>query len=161
MYTHTVYQYSFLTTVGFPILRRLSLTLTSPPTPWGLNHGNTSVMWSAISTSPFLEYSTTQSLRKCLSSTKGEVWTHCPDINAAVNNQTPSKRTDLYYWKRNYFLQPQFPFYLHSPSICHSDSDLSDGSKKYSPSSETSVETQRACGKERLSLQYSTYTFPQ
>lgn len=34
-----------------------------------------------------------------------------------------------------------------SPSICHSDSDLSEGSRKYSPSSETSLETQRACGK--------------
>uniref|UniRef100_H3DJT8 Capping protein regulator and myosin 1 linker 3 n=1 Tax=Tetraodon nigroviridis TaxID=99883 RepID=H3DJT8_TETNG len=33
-----------------------------------------------------------------------------------------------------------------SPSICHSDSDLSEGSRKYSPSSETSLETQRACG---------------
>lgn len=42
-----------------------------------------------------------------------------------------------------------FCFYFHpcSPSICHSDSDLSEGSRKYSPSSETSVETQRACGK--------------
>ncbi|KAG8003445.1 Capping protein, partial [Nibea albiflora] len=36
--------------------------------------------------------------------------------------------------------------YSLSPSICHSDSDLSEGSRKYSPSSETSVETQRACG---------------
>lgn len=36
---------------------------------------------------------------------------------------------------------------LRSPSICHSDSDLSEGSRKYSPSSETSLETQRACGK--------------
>uniref|UniRef100_A0A8B9LBL4 CARMIL C-terminal domain-containing protein n=1 Tax=Astyanax mexicanus TaxID=7994 RepID=A0A8B9LBL4_ASTMX len=35
---------------------------------------------------------------------------------------------------------------LSSPSLCHSDSDLSDGSRKYSPSSDTSVETQRACG---------------
>lgn len=38
-------------------------------------------------------------------------------------------------------------FCLRSPSICHSDSDLSEGSRKYSPSSETSLETQRACGK--------------
>ncbi|KAA8589820.1 hypothetical protein FQN60_013185 [Etheostoma spectabile] len=35
---------------------------------------------------------------------------------------------------------------IFAPSICHSDSDLSEGSRKYSPSSETSVETQRACG---------------
>lgn len=38
-------------------------------------------------------------------------------------------------------------FLCCSPSICHSDSDLSEGSRKYSPSSETSLETQRACGK--------------
>uniref|UniRef100_A0A8C5ES93 Capping protein, Arp2/3 and myosin-I linker protein 3-like n=1 Tax=Gouania willdenowi TaxID=441366 RepID=A0A8C5ES93_GOUWI len=36
--------------------------------------------------------------------------------------------------------------FAYVPSICHSDSDLSEGSRKYSPSSETSVETQRACG---------------
>ncbi|KAJ7986465.1 hypothetical protein DPEC_G00340170 [Dallia pectoralis] len=35
---------------------------------------------------------------------------------------------------------------VFAPPICHSDSDLSEGSRKYSPSSETSVETQRACG---------------
>ncbi|KPP65126.1 leucine-rich repeat-containing protein 16B-like [Scleropages formosus] len=33
-----------------------------------------------------------------------------------------------------------------APSFCRSEADLSDGSRKYSPSSETSVETQRACG---------------
>uniref|UniRef100_A0A3B3SCB0 Capping protein regulator and myosin 1 linker 3 n=1 Tax=Paramormyrops kingsleyae TaxID=1676925 RepID=A0A3B3SCB0_9TELE len=32
------------------------------------------------------------------------------------------------------------------PSICLSQGDPSDGSKKFSPNSETSVETQRACG---------------
>lgn len=48
-------------------------------------------------------------------------------------------------------------FYLCSPSICHSDSDLSEGSRKYSPSSETSVETQRACGKRRYR---QTWPFP-
>uniref|UniRef100_A0A8C9SGS1 Leucine-rich repeat-containing protein 16B-like n=1 Tax=Scleropages formosus TaxID=113540 RepID=A0A8C9SGS1_SCLFO len=33
-----------------------------------------------------------------------------------------------------------------APSFCRSEADPSDGSRKYSPSSETSVETQRACG---------------
>lgn len=41
----------------------------------------------------------------------------------------------------------QLSVFCCSPSICHSDSDLSEGSRKYSPSSETSLETQRACGK--------------
>lgn len=45
-------------------------------------------------------------------------------------------------------------FYLCSPSICHSDSDLSEGSRKYSPSSETSVETQRACGKRDITVKH-------
>lgn len=45
-------------------------------------------------------------------------------------------------------------FYLRSPSICHSDSDLSEGSRKYSPSSETSVETQRACGKRDIIIKH-------
>ncbi|XP_057696631.1 capping protein, Arp2/3 and myosin-I linker protein 3-like isoform X1 [Corythoichthys intestinalis] len=46
----------------------------------------------------------------------------------------------------NYALSRIFSNSVFAPSICHSDSDLSDGSRKYSPSSETSVETQRACG---------------
>ncbi|XP_077390173.1 capping protein, Arp2/3 and myosin-I linker protein 3-like isoform X4 [Festucalex cinctus] len=46
----------------------------------------------------------------------------------------------------NYALSRIFNNSVFAPSICHSDSDLSDGSRKYSPSSETSVETQRACG---------------
>ncbi|KAJ0065323.1 hypothetical protein NL108_007057 [Boleophthalmus pectinirostris] len=46
----------------------------------------------------------------------------------------------------NYALSRIFNNSIFAPSICHSDSDLSEGSKKYSPSSETSVETQRACG---------------
>ncbi|KAK5907277.1 hypothetical protein CesoFtcFv8_005145 [Champsocephalus esox] len=46
----------------------------------------------------------------------------------------------------NYALSRIFNNSIFAPSICHSDSDLSDGSRKYSPSSETSVETQRACG---------------
>ncbi|XP_074525317.1 capping protein, Arp2/3 and myosin-I linker protein 3-like isoform X2 [Halichoeres trimaculatus] len=46
----------------------------------------------------------------------------------------------------NFALSRIFNNSIFAPSICHSDSDLSDGSRKYSPSSETSVETQRACG---------------
>ncbi|XP_061635438.1 capping protein, Arp2/3 and myosin-I linker protein 3-like isoform X4 [Phyllopteryx taeniolatus] len=46
----------------------------------------------------------------------------------------------------NYSLSRIFNNSVFAPSICHSDSDLSEGSRKYSPSSETSVETQRACG---------------
>lgn len=46
-------------------------------------------------------------------------------------------------------------FFGCSPSICHSDSDLSEGSRKYSPSSETSLETQRACGKARACRTHS------
>ncbi|XP_060934311.1 capping protein, Arp2/3 and myosin-I linker protein 3-like [Limanda limanda] len=46
----------------------------------------------------------------------------------------------------NYALSRIFNNSIFAPSICHSDSDLSEGSRKYSPSSETSVETQRACG---------------
>ncbi|XP_077463787.1 capping protein, Arp2/3 and myosin-I linker protein 3-like isoform X1 [Stigmatopora argus] len=46
----------------------------------------------------------------------------------------------------NYALSRIFNNSVFAPSICHSDSDLSDGSRKYSPSSETSVESQRACG---------------
>uniref|UniRef100_A0A8C4EZ40 Leucine-rich repeat-containing protein 16B n=1 Tax=Dicentrarchus labrax TaxID=13489 RepID=A0A8C4EZ40_DICLA len=47
----------------------------------------------------------------------------------------------------NFALSRIFNNSIFAPSICHSDSDLSEGSRKYSPSSETSVETQRACGK--------------
>ncbi|XP_029684525.1 capping protein, Arp2/3 and myosin-I linker protein 3-like isoform X1 [Takifugu rubripes] len=46
----------------------------------------------------------------------------------------------------NYALSRIFNNSIFAPSICHSDSDLSEGSRKYSPSSETSLETQRACG---------------
>ncbi|XP_061593999.1 capping protein, Arp2/3 and myosin-I linker protein 3-like isoform X1 [Cololabis saira] len=46
----------------------------------------------------------------------------------------------------NFSLSRIFNNSIFAPSICHSDSDLSEGSRKYSPSSETSVETQRACG---------------
>lgn len=46
----------------------------------------------------------------------------------------------------NFALSRIFNNSIFAPSICHSDSDLSEGSRKYSPSSETSVETQRACG---------------
>ncbi|KAM9849366.1 capping protein, Arp2/3 and myosin-I linker protein 3-like [Aulostomus maculatus] len=46
----------------------------------------------------------------------------------------------------NFALSRIFTNSIFAPSICHSDSDLSEGSRKYSPSSETSVETQRACG---------------
>uniref|UniRef100_A0A3Q2Z2J0 Capping protein regulator and myosin 1 linker 3 n=1 Tax=Hippocampus comes TaxID=109280 RepID=A0A3Q2Z2J0_HIPCM len=46
----------------------------------------------------------------------------------------------------NYALSRIFNNSVFAPSICHSDSDLSEGSRKYSPTSETSVETQRACG---------------
>lgn len=48
-------------------------------------------------------------------------------------------------------------FFCCSPSICHSDSDLSDGSRKYSPSSETSLETQRACGKAQTCCTHSYF----
>uniref|UniRef100_A0AAY4D1R9 Capping protein regulator and myosin 1 linker 3 n=1 Tax=Denticeps clupeoides TaxID=299321 RepID=A0AAY4D1R9_9TELE len=46
----------------------------------------------------------------------------------------------------NFALSRIFNNSIFAPSICQSDSDLSDGSRKYSPSSDTSVETQRACG---------------
>ncbi|XP_035385061.1 capping protein, Arp2/3 and myosin-I linker protein 3-like [Electrophorus electricus] len=46
----------------------------------------------------------------------------------------------------NFSLSRIFNNSVFAPSLCHSDSELSDGSKKYSPSSDTSVETQRACG---------------
>lgn len=51
-------------------------------------------------------------------------------------------------------------FCLRSPSICHSDSDLSEGSRKYSPSSETSLETQRACGKAETRYFPHVHTHP-
>ncbi|TKS75065.1 Capping protein [Collichthys lucidus] len=51
----------------------------------------------------------------------------------------------------NFALSRIFNNSIFAPSICHSDSDLSEGSRKYSPSSETSVETQRACFSETYS----------
>ncbi|XP_024277702.1 capping protein, Arp2/3 and myosin-I linker protein 3-like isoform X2 [Oncorhynchus tshawytscha] len=46
----------------------------------------------------------------------------------------------------NFALSRIFNNSVFAPSICHSDSELSEGSRKHSPSSETSMETQRACG---------------
>ncbi|KAJ8387626.1 hypothetical protein AAFF_G00151760 [Aldrovandia affinis] len=46
----------------------------------------------------------------------------------------------------NFALSRIFNNSVFAPSICRSEGDLSDGSRKFSPSSETSVETQRACG---------------
>ncbi|XP_036373398.1 capping protein, Arp2/3 and myosin-I linker protein 3-like, partial [Megalops cyprinoides] len=46
----------------------------------------------------------------------------------------------------NFALSRIFNNSAFAPSICRSDGDVSDGSRKISPSSETSVETQRACG---------------
>ncbi|XP_076874284.1 LOW QUALITY PROTEIN: capping protein, Arp2/3 and myosin-I linker protein 3-like [Brachyhypopomus gauderio] len=46
----------------------------------------------------------------------------------------------------NFALSRIFNNSVFAPSLCRSDSELSDGSRKYSPSSDTSVETQRACG---------------
>lgn len=66
---------------------------------------------------------------------------------------TTKKKKDLYVsanQQTNDSSQRRCFFHPGSPSICHSDSDLSDGSRKYSPCSETSVETQRACGKKTL-----------
>lgn len=116
-------------------LCRLSSILTNPATPWGLSHVNTSIMWSATLISLCLEFSTTPFLRKSLYMNESS------NICAVVVGMT------FIYQKRNHFLHIASFFYVCSPSICHSDSDLSEGSRKYSPSSETSVETQRACGK--------------
>ncbi|KAI2667766.1 Capping protein, Arp2/3 and myosin-I linker protein 3 [Labeo rohita] len=42
---------------------------------------------------------------------------------------------------------PSLPsLFFFSPSIFHADGDVTDGNRKFSPSSESSVETQRACG---------------
>ncbi|XP_056271297.1 capping protein, Arp2/3 and myosin-I linker protein 3-like isoform X3 [Pseudoliparis swirei] len=46
----------------------------------------------------------------------------------------------------NFALSRIFNNSIFAPSIGRSDSDLSEGSRKYSPSSETSPETQRVCG---------------
>ncbi|KAG7455045.1 hypothetical protein MATL_G00252290 [Megalops atlanticus] len=46
----------------------------------------------------------------------------------------------------NFALSRIFNNSVFAPSICRSEGDVSDGSRKFSPSSETSVETQRACG---------------
>lgn len=125
-------------------LRRSSSTLTSPATPWGLSHANTSIMWSAILISLCLEYSTTPFLRKFQN----------------IDIYLELKKNDLYVssnQKINDSLQYLCFFYLCSPPICHSDSDLSEGSRKYSPSSETSVETQRACGKRDIIIKHGNF----
>lgn len=46
-------------------------------------------------------------------------------------------------------LSPSLFFF--SPSIFHADGDVTDGNRKFSPSSESSVETQRACGEGNIS----------
>ncbi|XP_035270940.1 capping protein, Arp2/3 and myosin-I linker protein 3-like isoform X2 [Anguilla anguilla] len=46
----------------------------------------------------------------------------------------------------NFALSRIFNNSVFAPSVCHSEGDASEGSRKVSPSSETSVETQRACG---------------
>ncbi|KAJ8272534.1 hypothetical protein GJAV_G00090320 [Gymnothorax javanicus] len=46
----------------------------------------------------------------------------------------------------NFALSRIFNNSVFTPSIFRNESDLSDGGRKFSPSSETSVETQRACG---------------
>lgn len=43
------------------------------------------------------------------------------------------------------------PLFFFSPSIFHADGDVTDGNLKFSPSSESSVETQRACGERNIS----------
>ncbi|KAI1901287.1 hypothetical protein AGOR_G00032760 [Albula goreensis] len=46
----------------------------------------------------------------------------------------------------NFALSRIFNNSAFAPSICRADGEISDGGRKFSPSSETSVETQRACG---------------
>ncbi|XP_056600094.1 capping protein, Arp2/3 and myosin-I linker protein 3 isoform X1 [Triplophysa dalaica] len=46
----------------------------------------------------------------------------------------------------NFALSRIFNNSIYTPSIFHADGDVTDGSRKFSPSSESSVETQRACG---------------
>lgn len=75
-----------------------------------------------------------QQLHFCVSVSQEKVWINC--------------HTSVPMLPYSVFLYPC------SPSICHSDSDLSEGSRKYSPSSETSVETQRACGKRDVIIKH-------
>ncbi|XP_057190367.1 capping protein, Arp2/3 and myosin-I linker protein 3 isoform X2 [Triplophysa rosa] len=46
----------------------------------------------------------------------------------------------------NFALSRIFNNSIYTPSIFHADGDVTDGSRKFSPSSESSLETQRACG---------------
>ncbi|XP_042633481.1 capping protein, Arp2/3 and myosin-I linker protein 3-like isoform X1 [Cyprinus carpio] len=46
----------------------------------------------------------------------------------------------------NFALSRIFNNSIYTPSIFHADGDVTDGNLKFSPSSESSVETQRACG---------------
>ncbi|XP_067308541.1 capping protein, Arp2/3 and myosin-I linker protein 3 isoform X2 [Pseudorasbora parva] len=46
----------------------------------------------------------------------------------------------------NFALSRIFNNSIYTPSIFHADGDVTDGNRKFSPSSESSVETQRACG---------------
>ncbi|XP_056325299.1 capping protein, Arp2/3 and myosin-I linker protein 3 [Danio aesculapii] len=46
----------------------------------------------------------------------------------------------------NFALSRIFNNSIYTPSIFHADGDVADGNRKFSPSSESSVETQRACG---------------
>ncbi|KTG33239.1 hypothetical protein cypCar_00024711, partial [Cyprinus carpio] len=45
----------------------------------------------------------------------------------------------------NFALSRIFNNSIYTPSIFHADGDVTDGNLKFSPSSESSVETQRAC----------------
>lgn len=128
---------------------RLSSTQTSPATLCGLSPAIISAMWSAISTLLCHEFSTTPFLRECPAFIPSHVW--------CIGWLTENPKGDLYKGgcqKVHACLQCLWSFYVGSPSICHSDSDLSEGSRKYSPSSETSVETQRACGKTDLLIKH-------
>nr|XP_055059079.1 capping protein, Arp2/3 and myosin-I linker protein 3 isoform X2 [Misgurnus anguillicaudatus] len=46
----------------------------------------------------------------------------------------------------NFALSRIFNNSIYTPSIFHADGDVTNGSRKFSPSSESSVETQKACG---------------
>ncbi|KTG38520.1 hypothetical protein cypCar_00040253 [Cyprinus carpio] len=51
----------------------------------------------------------------------------------------------------NFALSRIFNNSIYTPSIFHADGDVTDGNRKFSPSSESSVETQRACGERNIS----------